>query len=47
MKLMPICFEFQKEMPQFFSEVVDKSVEKKGITRGIGGQFFPGLSLRR
>jgi len=37
MKLMPTRLEFQKEMPQFVSEVVDKSVEKRGVTRGIGG----------
>jgi hypothetical protein len=39
--------EYQKEMPQFFQRLVDKSVEKRGITLGIGGELFTGFALRR
>gem|GEM_PF-2895881 len=34
---MPTRPNFQKEMPQFSAELVDKTVEKGGITRGYGG----------
>lgn len=39
--------EYQKEMPQFFQVLVDKSVEKRGITLEIGGELFTGFALRR
>ncbi len=46
MKLMLSSPEYQKEMPEFSQLLVDKSVEKRGITRGNGGELSSDLSLR-
>ena len=46
-KLMPSSPEYQKEMPDFSPLLVDKSVEKRGITLGNGGKLSSDLSLRR